>query len=836
MIDFGKKLNQTPVTRVLDPVALYQTLDRASDKGPLRPAQSAVLTKWHSQHRDSPEAIVKLHTGQGKTLIGLLMLQSKLNQGTGPAVYLCPNNFLIDQTCVQAQQFGITVCTSPGELPSQFLDAEAILVTSVHKLFNGLTRFGIGARSLDVGSILMDDSHACVDAIRDAFTIRLPSDNEAYRRLRELFEPALKTQGAGTFIDICEKSYDAILPVPYWEWRDKEDEVIRIIASQANLDEVKFAWPLIRDLIPECLCVFSGASVEISPYFPPIEKFGSYTRAAHRIFMSATVTNDAFLVKGLRLKPATIRNPLAYEEESWSGEKMIIIPDLVHDDVSRADVIRLLAPPPASIRHFGIVALTPSGAKSLQWETAGAESVTKETISRHLKIYREKRFDKTLVITNRYDGIDLPDDMCRVLVLDSKPHTDNLADRMADGCRLNSAVMALRAARSIEQGIGRSVRGEKDYSVVILTGSDLVDNVRSQRSRNYLSDQTRLQIEIGLEIIDFAREELRKGEEPMELIKNLMLQCIGRDQLWKQFYKQRMDNLTVSPVNHLVLDQFQAELAAERAYQTGDWQKANQILQQFVDSTTLDKTEHGWYLQEMARYAAPYDKITSNALQRDAHLMNPLLLRPRNGMQVVKIKVSGERVENVISWIKQCSNYDELTLRVAELAERLVFGVAYDKFEAAIDELGAALGFDHDRPDKYWGAGPDNLWALEDGHYLLIECKNEVELRRQVIYKTETGQMNNSLAWFEKNYPGAKSTNWMIIPTSKLGNGAGFNRQVQVVRAKELKAILKATRAFFRSFQRLEFDSLSVEHVNELIQLHGLTIKDLVTNFSVPAF
>ncbi len=38
------------------------------------------------------DIIVKLHTGQGKTLIGLLMLQARLNAGKGPA--LCFDDFI----------------------------------------------------------------------------------------------------------------------------------------------------------------------------------------------------------------------------------------------------------------------------------------------------------------------------------------------------------------------------------------------------------------------------------------------------------------------------------------------------------------------------------------------------------------------------------------------------------------------------------------------------------------------------------------------------------------------------------------------------------------------
>ena len=107
MVDFKKRLSGKKVIAPTDPVALYDTLDRAHDKGPLRPAQQAVLVEWYTSRREQNDVIVKLHTGQGKTLIGLLMLQSRLNDGKGPAVYLCPDNFLITQTCDQARQFGI---------------------------------------------------------------------------------------------------------------------------------------------------------------------------------------------------------------------------------------------------------------------------------------------------------------------------------------------------------------------------------------------------------------------------------------------------------------------------------------------------------------------------------------------------------------------------------------------------------------------------------------------------------------------------------------------------------------------------------------------------------
>jgi replicative superfamily II helicase len=186
LVDFKKRLAGKKAQKPTDPVKLYETLDRAHDKGPLRPAQLAVLTDWFESHQATRDVIVKLHTGQGKTLIGLLMLQSRLNAGKGPALYLCPDNYLIAQTCDQAKQFGIATCVADPDLPDEFMNGKKILVTSVQKLFNGLTKFGLNRQSVAIETLLMDDAHACADTIREQCRIRIPSDEPAYAALEDV--------------------------------------------------------------------------------------------------------------------------------------------------------------------------------------------------------------------------------------------------------------------------------------------------------------------------------------------------------------------------------------------------------------------------------------------------------------------------------------------------------------------------------------------------------------------------------------------------------------------------------------------------------------------------
>ena len=57
----------------------------------LCPSQERVLAEWFSSRKDEKNNIIKLHTGEGKTLIGLLLLHSKINSGEGPCLYICPN-------------------------------------------------------------------------------------------------------------------------------------------------------------------------------------------------------------------------------------------------------------------------------------------------------------------------------------------------------------------------------------------------------------------------------------------------------------------------------------------------------------------------------------------------------------------------------------------------------------------------------------------------------------------------------------------------------------------------------------------------------------------------
>lgn len=134
---------------------------------------------------------------------------------------------------------------------------------------------------------------------------------------------------------------------------------------------------------------------------------------------------------------------------------------------------------------------------------------------------------------NRYDGIDLPDETCRILIIDSLPGFSDLADRYEEMCRPDSIIINKKIAQRIEQGLGRGVRGEKDYCVVIMIGSDLVKFVRSDKTRKYFSPQTQQQIKIGFEIANSEEESNKLDGEYIKEVLSIAKQCIYRDDDWR---------------------------------------------------------------------------------------------------------------------------------------------------------------------------------------------------------------------------------------------------------------------------------------------------------------
>lgn len=837
MVDFKKKLKEQRASKPISPIDIYDNLDRStSAAGPLRPVQEEILKDWYENRINERDLIVKLHTGQGKTLIGLLMLQSKLNAGKGPCLYVCPNTQLAQQVAKDAEKFGIQYCMlGKGDkyLPAEFEEGKKILITYVQKVFNGKSVFKLDANGIKVGSFLLDDSHACIDAIRRSYSIDIGRMDPLYKQLMSLFKDSLTQYAIGDYYKIQSSEYEqTVMAVPYWDWVRKSEDVLKLLID-ADADNTIFALPLLQNILKYCTMYVTGSKIEITPDYMLTERFTSFSEADCRILMSATTQDDSFFIKGFGFSRDSIENPLTSKSSLWSGEKMILFPTLIDESLTTYR-IRNIVGSPAPNRKNGVVVLVPSFWTATEYYR-NCVIPNSGDIDNAIKVLGSGNCPDTVVFVNRYDGIDLADNKCRILVLDSLPVFDSLAERFECSCRHGNQMIDVKIAQKIEQGLGRSVRSETDFSVILILGEELVRFIRNSRNQNYFSLQTRSQIALGDQLTEMTKEDA-ETQKPLNAFYDIIKQCTNRNEDWKDFYKQQMNDLVTNlPSQGIqnVLGTIISESEVEKAVKSNDIQRAIRQLDKLINNCTND-IDRGWYQQQKAKYTFLTSEIEAEAIQYKAHYNNNYLFIPQNYQYRKLGSVNVSRLDSIKKILSSFDDFKDLKLYVDEMLANMTFGVSADKFEESIKQLGLFLGFESQRPDLEYKKGPDNLWRSANGTFFLIECKNEVSLSRKTISKDEAGQMCNHINWFNNQYPGSSSTNIWIHPTNELDQLADINEIVFVITPAKLDQLKTQVLKYCGEFSAVDLKTISDDFLLKLLKQYNFVEKTFANVYCVP--
>ena len=131
MIDFTQ-LGLNTFQKQINPRDIFMGLTNKTEKYQYpRDVQGEVWKQWFEQ-RNNRDTIIKMNTGSGKTVVALMILQSCLNEGIGPAMYVVPDKYLVEQVISQAKELGIKVIDSETDL--DYSRKRAILVTTIQKL------------------------------------------------------------------------------------------------------------------------------------------------------------------------------------------------------------------------------------------------------------------------------------------------------------------------------------------------------------------------------------------------------------------------------------------------------------------------------------------------------------------------------------------------------------------------------------------------------------------------------------------------------------------------------------------------------------------------------
>ena len=523
----GVGKNQQPQT-VVDPVNIFRS-STVTDQNvnDLWLGQGDALRGWHRE-RHLDDIGVVLNTGAGKTLVGLLIAQSLVNETHRQVVYACSSIQLIEQTSKKAHGYGIGVATYHG---GQFVNEDAYYrgispcVTTYQALFNGRSRF----RGDDVSAVIFDDAHTADNILRDQFSLRIGRDllPDTYNELVSLFSEYQRSIGrASSYAEVADGKSPRLFLIPPFEVRRHAEEIRRILAG-ARLGEERetmFAWPHIIDHEDLCCWVVSSYAVTLTPVTVPVSTLAYFKKGIRRVYLSATLSASDAFARAFGRVPEKIVAPTTTAGEC---ERMIIIPSLV-PGIERNEDIHATSD---IIRHKKAFILAPSYARSNLWQGV-ASPPPSNAVTEHLDVFREADAPQKLLLTARYDGIDLPGDTCRVMVIDDLPAGSGPLERFQrDSLSMDNSTRSIIASR-IVQSFGRISRGMSDHGVVVLTGEELVNWIRIPRNRSLLPNFLENQIRLG--------EEISKSAQTVESLGAAVNGCLDRDTNWIATYSDYM--------------------------------------------------------------------------------------------------------------------------------------------------------------------------------------------------------------------------------------------------------------------------------------------------------
>jgi replicative superfamily II helicase len=750
VVDFKKLREAKKQQAVIDPLEIFQRLPKSARIKDLYRSQVEVLQSWFA-NRTRQDHVLKLHTGGGKTLVGLLIAQSTLNEISEPALFIVPNKQLVSQALDKASEYSIPAVPYEKPFPEEFSNAKSVMVATYAALFNGKSKFGLrGGEVVRLGCVIVDDAHVGSGILRDQFTIRLPREEddkptELYETITTLFRQGFKDVGRhGTFDDVVSGGDYSVLEVPYWSWQKKLDEVQALLRDNAG-GKYELEWVFLRDHLKHCHCLITKDGIAITALLPLVDLIPSFSECGRRIFMSATIPDDSEIIRAFDASSESLQNPLTSKSVAGISERMILVPELMQVKISdMPGTIKKLAEN-ASKAKYSTVILVPSGYAAAAWQDVAEYPNTPELVEAALKNLVGGKTHGPIVLANRYDGIDLLDDACRVLILAGLPravgeYETYRANSFVGATSLNRAI-----AQKIEQGMGRAARGPGDYCVVLITGRDLVAWLGKEANLRFLTTSTYAQLEMGVEV---SKSISQRGE-----FAGTMNRCLSRERGWVKYHAETLADLTLKTVVETdAIDSATTERGALQLWRDGYHEKAIAKLTKRADNPKTDKPERGWLFQFAAKIALDWgEKDLADELQQRAYADNRNLLRPLSGLAKVEVLFPGEQAEAITNRIGPFRFKRGYIAEFEEVVSFLVPTASSDQFESSLCELGSILGFEASRPEKTLGNGPDVLWLISRQVGLIIETKSRKN-KANALTKGQHGQLLVAENWFKEQY------------------------------------------------------------------------------------
>lgn len=569
--------------------------------------------------------------------------------------------------------------------------------------------------------------------------MKISSDSDAFDAILNLYRPHFaNTLGASKLQDIGDDNPTTILFVPMFVvWKHAQE--LRTLLLDSGVDETtntKYVWNHLSNHLAHCCVLIRSHGVEISPPVVPLHTLPYFRDSVRRTYLTATLPSQAAFARTFGITNPEIVHPGG---KSGDAQRLFLFAAGETDEVQRASALSLIEEEKACV-------ISPSKGKAEQWSPP-ATIFDKSSGHEGIEEFADSDDPGLLGLVARYDGIDLPGDACRILILDRLPRGESFFDRFMDEGAQTDAIRVGHTATRIVQAIGRIFRSNTDHGAVILVGADLHDWIRNPSNRSYLPPLLQQQIAFALEL----HKKVKAGDVSAE---DLLEGVLTGDEDWDDLYNDNIDSFSAVAVGDAD-SWYPAMLLREReGYSTiwdGDYGKSIECFSSLAeDARPKDPKIAAWYkhmeglahlcanAQPSALSAFGEAAASRNELIRPSETRDKMFKRPAVdsiGFQAAALaSIYRKKRVKMLAWL-------------SAVEERLVYGDNTKDAEKAMQMLGTLLGLESNRHDQE--GGPDNLWC--GGDYVWGFDLKTGKQKTSEYSKDEISQSHTHAQWVKDN-------------------------------------------------------------------------------------
>jgi hypothetical protein len=719
--------------------------------------QGDVLRAYHELKPQPRDVALELPTGAGKTLVGLLIAEYRRRALGHRVAFLCPNVQLARQAAAKAGGYDIDAVAlvrrqrewSPTEF-QQFQRGRAMAISTYSAVFNSNPRLD------SAQTLILDDAHAGEDPVSNLWSIRAARGTPLYSALVDLVSDAIPAATVERLRDdhLRGRRRLHVELVPPIALHDRAETLRETLTAHSpDRTHNSYVLDVMGDFAHRCLLYLGWREALLRPMVPPTADHGPFAGAEQRVYMSATLGSGGELERAFGVSPIVRPHMPTRDDERGFGRRLFLMPGAAQSTGEADATIR------AAVEKAG-----PRRAVFLAQSEAELEDMTETLLPEGTTVVSAEEIERSpasfvdaepavLTLANRYDGIDLPDQACRLIVLSGLPRGVHLQERFL-GERLGAQrVLGERLRTRLTQGSGRCTRNPQDYAAVLLRGSDLIDFCSRDEDLAALRPELQAEIEFGLD----------NSEQDQPDFLGLLERFFWRTSEWEEadrYIQSRTAGRTRSlPAGS---EQLQAaagfEVGCWLALAGGDLRRAVALAQQAIDALSggeeLRPYRALWFYLAASwarilgeQMVSGYGKL-AESLQAEAEgAARGLGWYPRQvGRTAPQVAGADARAESAAHVLSRLGVRGvKFERRLGDVAGELASNAA-EPFERGLRALGELLGFEAVLPDGQ--AAPDGLWAT-DGLWIVWEAKTNKK-QGGVLDAEEVRQAETHPRWLER--------------------------------------------------------------------------------------